>query len=237
METEPSEHPAERRRPAPRTGRAATVLALIERLALDPRADVQKLERMMAMYERLNAIEAELAYNAAKGRILKKLASIKIDMRLNGCGLLVHGIGAECGADDGARRAATLGLYHEFCDHLGDVVRVWGIGRLERRHQALKHSAGNLADCSVGRCTVGVGRLLNVRIHWGRIGARLDQRDVDAELRDLVTEAVSERLDCKLAGAVDTEEWEGHAAEDRADIDDQPVTLSAHSRQHLAGCA
>ena len=78
LETEPSEHPAERRRPAPRTGRAATVLALIERLALDPRADVQKLERLMAMYERLNAIEAELAYNAAKGRILKKLASIKI---------------------------------------------------------------------------------------------------------------------------------------------------------------
>ena len=33
---------------------------------------------MMAMYERLNAIAAELAYNAAKGRILKKLASIKI---------------------------------------------------------------------------------------------------------------------------------------------------------------
>jgi hypothetical protein len=46
-------------------------LALIERVALDPRADVEKLERMMAMYERLKAKEAELAYNAAKGRILK----------------------------------------------------------------------------------------------------------------------------------------------------------------------
>jgi hypothetical protein len=40
-------------------------------VALDPRADVEKLERMMAMYERLKAKEAELAYNAAKGRILK----------------------------------------------------------------------------------------------------------------------------------------------------------------------
>jgi len=37
-------------------------LALIERVALDPRADVEKLERMMAMYERLKAKEAELAY-------------------------------------------------------------------------------------------------------------------------------------------------------------------------------
>jgi len=32
-------------------------------VALDPRADVEKLERMMAMYERLKAKEAELAYN------------------------------------------------------------------------------------------------------------------------------------------------------------------------------
>jgi hypothetical protein len=53
-------------------------LAVIERLALDPRADVAKLERMIGMYEGLKRREAELAYNAAKGRILKKLAGIKI---------------------------------------------------------------------------------------------------------------------------------------------------------------
>jgi hypothetical protein len=33
---------------------------------------------MMAMYERLKAKEAEFAYNAAKGRILKKFVGIKI---------------------------------------------------------------------------------------------------------------------------------------------------------------
>jgi hypothetical protein len=53
-------------------------LALIERLALNPGSNVEKLERMIGMYERLQAREAELAYNAAKGRILKKLAGIKI---------------------------------------------------------------------------------------------------------------------------------------------------------------
>jgi hypothetical protein len=51
---------------------------MIERIALDPGTNVEKLERMMTMYERLKAKEAELAYNAAKGRILKKLADIKI---------------------------------------------------------------------------------------------------------------------------------------------------------------
>ena len=58
--------------------RASTVLALINRVALDPDADVEKLDRVMALYERLNAKETELAYNAAKGRVLKKLADIKI---------------------------------------------------------------------------------------------------------------------------------------------------------------
>ena len=74
----PSGRRPERPRPVPPSGSPSTVLALIERVALDPRADVEKLERMMAMYERLKAKEAELAYNAAKGRILRKLAGIKI---------------------------------------------------------------------------------------------------------------------------------------------------------------
>src|SRR5215471_2798259 len=64
--------------PVPPLESSSTVLALIERMALDPCADVEKLERLTAMYERLKAKEAELAYNAAKGRILKKLAGIKI---------------------------------------------------------------------------------------------------------------------------------------------------------------
>jgi hypothetical protein len=67
------------RRPlAAASDRPSTALALIERVALDPRADAEKLERVIAMYERLQAKDAELAYNAAKGRILKKLAGIKI---------------------------------------------------------------------------------------------------------------------------------------------------------------
>src|SRR5438270_13715769 len=57
---------------------ATVVLALIERVALDPGADAAKLERIVAMYERLKAREAERAFNAAKGRILKKLAGITI---------------------------------------------------------------------------------------------------------------------------------------------------------------
>ena len=35
--------------------------------------EIKKLEYVIAVYERLTAKEAELAFNAAKGRILKKL--------------------------------------------------------------------------------------------------------------------------------------------------------------------
>jgi hypothetical protein len=77
-QTEQRERAAAEPPPARPRGNPSIVLALIERLALDPQADVAKLERMIAMYEELNAKEAELAYNAAKGRVLKKLAGIKI---------------------------------------------------------------------------------------------------------------------------------------------------------------
>jgi hypothetical protein len=76
--TEQSEGQIARIMAAPLGDSPSTVVALIERVALDPSADVEKLDRMMAMYERLKAKEAELAYNAAKGRILKKLVGIKI---------------------------------------------------------------------------------------------------------------------------------------------------------------
>ena len=77
-ETEQGERTVEGLLSAPRPDSPSTILTLIERVTLDPRTDVEKLERMMTMYERLKAKEAELAYNAAKGRILKKLAGIKI---------------------------------------------------------------------------------------------------------------------------------------------------------------
>jgi hypothetical protein len=67
-----------RRAASARSDSAAAALELIKKLALDPCADVEKLERVIGMHERLQAKEAELAFNAAKSRILKKLARIKI---------------------------------------------------------------------------------------------------------------------------------------------------------------
>src|SRR6516225_3952720 len=78
LKSKQRDRPAGRLLSAQQPDSPAAVLMLIERLALDPGADVEKLERLMTMYEAHKAKEAELAYNAAKGRILKKLAGIKI---------------------------------------------------------------------------------------------------------------------------------------------------------------
>src|SRR6516164_5359737 len=95
------------------------------------------------------------------------------DMRLYLCSLLVHGIRAECSADYGACGAAALGQHDQLCNRRGNIVRIWGIDRLEHFCEVLEHSAGNLANCSVGSCSIGVSRLLSAGIHWGWIRARL----------------------------------------------------------------
>ena len=77
-QTEQRDVPAGLLAPAPPADSASTVLALIERVALDPGADAEKLGRMTAMYEALKAKEGEVAFNAAKGRILNKLVRVRI---------------------------------------------------------------------------------------------------------------------------------------------------------------
>src|SRR5215813_15095635 len=63
---------------APAGDIASTVLALVNSIALSADVAVEKLDRVVALYERVKAKDAELQYNAAKGRILKKLADVKI---------------------------------------------------------------------------------------------------------------------------------------------------------------
>src|SRR5262245_38223287 len=78
MENNQRCRPAEQLLTAPPSDIPSSVLGLIERVVLDPRTDAEKLDRIMAWYDQLKAKEAERTYNAAKGRILKKLAGIKI---------------------------------------------------------------------------------------------------------------------------------------------------------------
>ena len=51
-------------------------LAIIERAAMNPDIDVEKLERMMAMQERIMAKNAEMSFNQAMSRLAQKMPRI-----------------------------------------------------------------------------------------------------------------------------------------------------------------
>lgn len=54
----------------------ATVLAIISRVASDPNADIDKMERLMAMHERMTAKQAEMAFNAAMTACQKEMPAV-----------------------------------------------------------------------------------------------------------------------------------------------------------------
>ena len=57
----------------------ATMLSVISRAASDPSVDIEKLERLMAMKERMDAKEAETAFAAALARVQAKMGRIGTD--------------------------------------------------------------------------------------------------------------------------------------------------------------
>ena len=62
--------------------------------------------------------------------------------------------------------------------------------------------------------------------------ARLDDRDADPEALDLEAQRVRDRLDRVLGGVVDPAAGEHEPPAHRADVDDPPVMLAPHPRQH-----
>jgi hypothetical protein len=57
----------------PAVAESAAILSVIERAARDPAVDIDKMERLMAMHERMLARQAKAAYNAALAELQPKL--------------------------------------------------------------------------------------------------------------------------------------------------------------------
>lgn len=55
---------------------SATILQVIQRAAADPQCDIEKMERLMAMHERMQARNAETEFNAAMARMQTEMPSI-----------------------------------------------------------------------------------------------------------------------------------------------------------------
>jgi hypothetical protein len=63
------------------TTNAATILQVIERAATNPQVDIEKMERLMAMHERIQAREAEAAFNTALAECQSEVRRIAADAR------------------------------------------------------------------------------------------------------------------------------------------------------------
>lgn len=78
---------------------SATILSVIQRAAADPQCDIEKMERLMAMHERMQANQAQVAFNTAMAAMQCELPSI-----------------AERGKGHGSVRYATL-------EDINDIVK------------------------------------------------------------------------------------------------------------------
>lgn len=65
--------------PTPPASEAAAILSMIERVASNPNADLDKMERLYAMRERVAAQEAERAYNEAMSAVQAELRPVATD--------------------------------------------------------------------------------------------------------------------------------------------------------------
>lgn len=78
---------------------STTIMQVIQRAAADPQCDIEKMERLMAMHERMQAVSASSAFNAAMAEMQCELPSI-----------------AERGKGHGTVRYATL-------EDINDVIK------------------------------------------------------------------------------------------------------------------
>jgi hypothetical protein len=66
----------ERDQPPAVIGESATILSVIQRAAADPQCDIEKMERLMAMHERMQAKSAEQAFNAAMAQMQCEIPTV-----------------------------------------------------------------------------------------------------------------------------------------------------------------
>ena len=213
-------------------GESATILQVIQRAAADPQCDIEKMERLMAMHERMQAKNAEQAFNEA-------MASMQCDIPTVGEGAQnAHTKNTYATLDDINVVLKPIMQRHGFAvtfkvDHQANGISVTGIlmHRAGHREQTtlllpVDVGAGRNAVQAVGSSTTYGKRyvmcaLLNITTGEARdddgVGAIQDLRN--AALEDLLNrvEKAKDQADLKavwqsgvsvLKAARDTEGYE-----------------------------
>lgn len=75
--------PEQRRQVSAPVAMDTSIMAVISRAAADPTCDIEKMERLMAMHERMQAKTAETEFNAALSRVQGEMGRIAADATNN----------------------------------------------------------------------------------------------------------------------------------------------------------
>lgn len=132
--------PEQRRQVAtPAIQQDTSIMAVISRAAADPSCDIDKMERLLQMHERMQAKEAEQAFNAAMAQMQCEIPTVGEG------GLNTHTGNSYATLDDINYTLKPIMQRHGFAitfkvDHVGAGVKVTGI---------LMHAAGHREDTTM----------------------------------------------------------------------------------------
>lgn len=123
--------------PAP--SQDTNIMAVISRAAADPACDIEKMEKLLAMHERMQAKQAEQAFNAAMAQMQCEIPTVSEG------GLNTHTGNSYATLDDINYTLKPIMQGHGFAitfkvDHVGAGVKVTGI---------LMHSAGHREETTM----------------------------------------------------------------------------------------
>ena len=124
---------------APAAQQDTSIMAVISRAAADPSCDIDKMERLLQMHERMQAKEAEQAFNAAMAQMQCDIPTVSEG------GLNTHTGNSYATLDDINHTLKPIMQKHGFAitfkvDHVGAGVKVTGI---------LMHAAGHREDTTM----------------------------------------------------------------------------------------
>lgn len=124
---------------APAVQQDTSIMAVISRAAADPSCDIDKMERLLQMHERMQAKEAEQAFNAAMAQMQCDIPTVSEG------GLNTHTGNSYATLDDINHTLKPIMQKHGFAitfkvDHVGAGVKVTGI---------LMHAAGHREDTTM----------------------------------------------------------------------------------------
>lgn len=231
--------------PVAQAAESTTILQVIQRAAADPQCDIEKMERLMAMHERMQAKSAEQAFNAA-------MASMQCDIPTVGEGAQnAHTKNNYATLDDINVVLKPIMQRHGFAitfkvDHQASGISVTGILMHSAGHREqttlllpIDTGPGRNAVQAVGSSTTYGKRYVMCALLNITTGDARDDDGVGAtgqDLRDAALDDLLQRVEEAQTQAEVTKVWQSgvkvlKAAKDNAGYEELKIAVASRGKE------